>query len=68
MSVPKKRRTNSKGRRGRSHEALAKGSFVKCAKCGKPTMPHRACPSCGYYRGREVVKLKTKKKKPAASK
>ena len=23
-------------------------------------MPHTACPACGYYDGRQVLKIKTK--------
>ena len=30
-------------------------STTTCAQCGATKMPHRACPSCGYYRGRPVV-------------
>ena len=26
-----------------------------CNQCGEPILPHRVCPSCGYYQGREVV-------------
>jgi hypothetical protein len=28
-------------------------------------MPHHACPVCGTYNGREVVKIKEKKTKKA---
>ena len=30
--------------------------LVRCTHCQAMTLPHRACRSCGYYRGREVVK------------
>jgi large subunit ribosomal protein L32 len=63
MPVPPKRRSQSKGKRGRAHFALKKANLVKCGKCGKPAMPHRVCPTCGSYQGREIIKLKTKKKK-----
>ena len=63
MPVPAKRRSRSKGRRGRAHQALIKKELIKCPKCSKLTMPHRVCPSCGSYGGKEIVKLKTKKKK-----
>ncbi|OGY43337.1 MAG: 50S ribosomal protein L32 [Candidatus Buchananbacteria bacterium RIFCSPHIGHO2_02_FULL_38_8] len=63
MTVPPKRRPASAGKRRRSHQALAKIKTIKCPKCGKPTLPHRVCPFCGSYQGREIIKLKTKKKK-----
>ena len=27
-----------------------------CPNCKEPKAPHRVCPNCGYYKGREVVK------------
>ncbi|HLC89381.1 MAG TPA: 50S ribosomal protein L32 [Patescibacteria group bacterium] len=57
MPVPAKRRSRSKGRRNRSHQALDKIHFIKCQKCGKPALPHRVCRFCGTYQGREVIKL-----------
>ncbi|NUM25858.1 MAG: 50S ribosomal protein L32 [Candidatus Buchananbacteria bacterium] len=66
MPVPAKRRSRSKGRKGRSHLALKSKNLIKCSKCGKPAMPHRVCPNCGTYQGREIVKPKTKKKKKEA--
>ncbi len=63
MPVPPKRRSASKGRRGRAHQALVPIQLIKCKNCGKPTRPHHVCPSCGMYNGREVIKLKVKKNK-----
>ena len=63
MTVPGKRRSASAGKRRRSHQALSKIKTIKCSKCGKPTLPHRVCPFCGTYQGREVIKFKPKKKK-----
>jgi large subunit ribosomal protein L32 len=31
-------------------------SFSVCPGCGTPKLPHKACPECGYYRGRPVIK------------
>lgn len=61
MSVPKKRKSSQRTRQGRSHDALKAKKMSKCSKCGKPKMPHTVCPSCGSYKGREVVKAKVKK-------
>jgi len=35
----------------------------QCPKCGKALLPHRACGFCGFYNGREVLKVKSKIKK-----
>lgn len=63
MSVPKKKKPIAKTKMGRSHQALKKVKLTKCSKCKKPVLPHRVCSSCGYYKGREVIKIKTKLKK-----
>lgn len=63
MSVPAKRRSSSEARRGRSHQALKKSTLAKCLKCGKAILPHTVCNFCGFYKGREVIKIKTKIKK-----
>jgi large subunit ribosomal protein L32 len=26
-----------------------------CPQCREIKLPHRICPHCGYYRGREIV-------------
>ena len=59
----------------RSHHALKTLPLTKCAKCGATTWRHRACLSCGTYRGREimdtmakVVKKQAKAKKQAVAK
>jgi large subunit ribosomal protein L32 len=28
-----------------------------CPQCGANQEPHRVCPSCGYYRGRQVLTI-----------
>ena len=60
MPVPAKRRSSSKGRRNRSHEALEKVNLIKCPKCGKAIQPHHACLFCGTYKNKEVIKVKSK--------
>lgn len=68
MSVPAKKKPKSATKRRRSHQALKRVKLVKCPKCSKPTLPHHACPNCGTYQGREVIKFKEKKKKTKGNK
>ncbi|MFA5109310.1 MAG: 50S ribosomal protein L32 [Patescibacteria group bacterium] len=65
MANPKKRKTHSGTRKSRSHLALKKVTLNKCPKCAQAVRPHTACPACGYYKGKEIrkVKIKTAKKK-----
>jgi large subunit ribosomal protein L32 len=63
MPVPAKRRSSSKARRNRAHYGLEKKTLNACPKCGKTVKPHNACAFCGSYRGKTVLKIKTKVKK-----
>ena len=65
MANPKKQKTHSSTHAGRAHLALKKKTLGVCPKCGKAIEPHTACRNCGFYKGREVVKiaLKSVKKK-----
>jgi large subunit ribosomal protein L32 len=40
-----------------NHDKVAAPNIAACTNCGEPSVPHRACPSCGHYKGR-VVKAK----------
>jgi large subunit ribosomal protein L32 len=31
---------------------------IPCPRCGGSQLPHRVCPSCGYYKDRLVVENK----------
>ena len=63
MAVPKSRHSSSRRDRRRSHLGINPPELVSCSKCGKPRRPHRACPSCGFYRGREAVNVLEKLEK-----
>lgn len=54
MAVQQNKKSRSRKGMRRSHDHLAKPSVIFCS-CGEPTLPHRACPSCGTYRGRQAV-------------
>lgn len=62
MGLPSKRRTKTSKRDRSSHFALKPKQLGSCPKCGKPVLPHRACSICGTYKGKEVIKIKTKAK------
>ncbi|MBC9783353.1 50S ribosomal protein L32 [Heliobacillus mobilis] len=56
MGVPQHRRSKSRNRQRRAAQKLEPVSFGSCPQCHEPKMPHHVCPSCGYYRDREVGK------------
>ncbi len=58
MAVPKKKKSKMKSR---SHRAaawkLATPARSLCPRCGAAKVPHVVCPSCGWYKGRQVVEV-----------
>ena len=63
MSVPKKRRTRGSVKRRQSHDSLKKQTLAKCTQCNKAVKQHTACSFCGFYKGKEVIKVKSTKSK-----
>lgn len=49
MPNPKRRHSKSRTGMRRAHDAIAAPLTQTCPECKAPRMPHRACPSCGYY-------------------
>ena len=39
----------------RSPDKVAVPNVVLCS-CGEPMLPHRICPSCGTYNGRQMLR------------
>ena len=55
MPVPKQRTSPRRRDFRRAHDALEKPTLNLCPQCRQPRLPHRVCPNCGSYKGREVV-------------
>ena len=58
MAVPK--RKTSKQRRNKrraSSYRLNKVTVVECPNCHEAKLPHRVCPICGFYDGKEVIAM-----------
>ena len=59
---PLPKRKYAKARQGerRQHLGLDPISMTECPNCHQMRLPHRACPHCGFYRGRQVVEARTR--------
>ena len=55
MAVPKKRTSKSRKGMRRAHDHVDLPTVIYCS-CGEPTLPHRVCPGCGNYKGRQLLK------------
>ena len=57
MAAPKRKTSRSYVKmRVRSHKKKIPSAHT-CANCGAAQQPHRVCPSCGYYNGRQVLSI-----------
>lgn len=63
MGLPSKKTPKRLTRQRRSHHALSETTLATCSKCMKPRLPHRACTFCGFYDGKEVIKVVNRKEK-----
>ncbi len=61
MAVPKKKTSKSRKNMRRAHDFLTTPSLSVCPQCKEAKLPHRACPACGTYKGKEVIDLSSAK-------
>ena len=53
--LPKRRVSSGRRDRRRAHDALKARNVVVCSNSGETRLPHRVCPNCGQYQGREIL-------------
>jgi large subunit ribosomal protein L32 len=57
MGVPKRRMSKMRLRTRKAANRPKVPQLSVCGQCGTRVRPHRVCPSCGYYKGRQVVSV-----------
>lgn len=57
MALPKRKISKQRKHKRRTHWKLTAPKVVKCDNCGAYKKPHTVCPECGYYNGKEVIKI-----------
>jgi large subunit ribosomal protein L32 len=57
MAVPFRKTSKAARDKRRSHLALASSAIISCENCGAMIKPHRVCRECGYYKGKEAIKV-----------
>jgi large subunit ribosomal protein L32 len=64
MAVPKQRHNSSRSKRRRAgHQKLTAPEMSACSNCNQMIQAHQACSNCGYYKGEQVIEIKSKAKK-----
>lgn len=71
MPNPKRRHSNTRTRKRRTHDVMKVLAMQACPTCASrdqrtPLARHRVCSVCGFYRGRQVLQVKVKEKKRTA--
>jgi large subunit ribosomal protein L32 len=59
MAVPKKKTSKSRRDKRRATHRIEAPRVNTCPQCGRPKLPHRMCPNCKTYAGREIEPLRT---------
>jgi large subunit ribosomal protein L32 len=62
-ALPKRKTAKARKGRRRSHDRLSPPTLIECPQCHSPKLPHRVCPTCGSYAGRDVIEIKGPKPK-----
>jgi len=57
MPLPTRRHSNARTGKRRAHDRLVPRTLITCSHCGEKKLPHHVCPSCGFYKDREVLKV-----------
>lgn len=62
---PKRRHSRARKGKRRASISLSIPNAVICPNCQAMMIPHAVCKNCGYYRGREVVRISKTEKSTA---
>jgi len=57
MAVPKRKTSRQRRDTRRATHAGTPPTVSECPHCHAPKAPHRICPNCGMYNGRQVVNV-----------
>ncbi|HCE46889.1 MAG TPA: 50S ribosomal protein L32 [Lentisphaeria bacterium] len=60
MGVPKRKMSKMKRRQRQAANRCSGVQGTNCTVCGKAVKPHRVCPSCGTYKGKQVITVSEK--------
>lgn len=57
MPVPKRKVSKMRLRTRKAANRWHAPKLATCGQCGSTVRSHTACPSCGYYKGRQVLTI-----------
>ncbi len=57
MPIPFRRTSKTRKAKRRTHQNLNNPAFQTCSNCGSTVKNHSVCTKCGYYKGKQVLKI-----------
>lgn len=66
-ALPKQRVSQAHQGNRRRHHFLNAPALVACKQCGSTKRAHHVCPTCGYYRGRQVLRIEERPRSASES-
>lgn len=61
MAVPKGKVSKARRNSRRANWKLSMPGIVACSQCKTMKLAHRVCKKCGYYDGKQVIKIEEEK-------
>ena len=57
MACPKRRSSQARTAKRRANWKLTAPNLVSCPQCHTLKAQHLVCKECGYYKGKEIIKM-----------
>ena len=61
MAVPKGKVSKARRNSRRANWKLSLPGITECPQCHEMKLTHRVCKNCGYYNGKQVLKVDAEK-------
>jgi large subunit ribosomal protein L32 len=58
LAGPKQKQSHARTSQRRAQHKISAPALNACPQCHNPRRPHRVCPHCGFYGGREVMAVR----------
>jgi large subunit ribosomal protein L32 len=59
MPNPKRRHSKARRNQRRAHDFIDAPQTIACSNCSEPILPHRMCPHCGHFKGRQIKEIES---------
>lgn len=61
MPVPKRKVSKSRRDKRQANKGITPQIVSACGNCTEPILPHQACATCGFYKGKKVLTTKAER-------